>query len=287
MDHKRKKGRTPSGDSGTAAPEVHYTPPAPLNGKKLALQITSVVAVALAVFLGLSVFFRVEYVNVSGNEKYDAWTIRQASGIQQGESLLSFGKARAAGRITHALPYVKTVRLGISLPNTVNIHIEEIQVVYAACDQQNGWWLMTSEGKLVERVDQAEAEKHTALKGFVLTQPKVGQQAKAAEPNEVDENGDPVVVTVTNAQRLAAALKIAQQLELNQILGQAASVNVEKMGAIELWYGKQYQVKLGNAEGLEGKIAAMAQGISQMSDHQSGVLDVTFEKDSSIHYFPF
>ena len=46
---------------------------------------------------------------------------------------------------------------------------------------------------------------------------------------------------------------------------------------IQLWYGQQYQVELGDASRLEYKISYMKAAIAQMADYQSGVLDVSFK----------
>ena len=102
-----------------------YTPPVPINRKKLLIRLITVFAAALALFLGCTVFFRVKDVVVTGNERYSAWTVREASGIEEGESLLAFGKTKAAGRIMEKLRYVRSVRIGITLPDTVNIHVQE------------------------------------------------------------------------------------------------------------------------------------------------------------------
>lgn len=291
MDRQQKKRPVPQEKTKVSnTPEVTYTPPAPIQRRKLVLQLLTVAAVVLAIFLGLSIFFRVGQVKVSGNSKYDAWTIRDASGIRDGESLLSFGKAKAAGRITQALPYVKSVRIGITLPDTVNIYIEELEVVYAAQDTSDNWWLLTADGRIVEKTTQTEASRMTQMKGFALLAPKVGQQAvaKEVEPGTTTPDGEEVIVTITNSERLKTALDIITQLERNGILGEVASVDVENMGDIELWYGSQYQVKLGQAGQLDQKIAAMKQAISQMGSHQSGVLDVTFEEGpNKVGYNPF
>ena len=65
------------------AQEVVYTQPEPLDRKKLALRLLTVVAVVLALFMGCSIFFKVENITVSGNQKYDVWTVREASGIEE------------------------------------------------------------------------------------------------------------------------------------------------------------------------------------------------------------
>jgi cell division septal protein FtsQ len=285
MERKRKRRPEPK-ETKKELPkrEVTYTEPLPINRKNLAIVLVSIVVVAMAAFFGLSIFFRVDKTDcvISGNEKYDAATIWEASGIQDGSNLLSFGKAKAAGKIMQKLPYIKSVRIGITLPSTVKIHVEEIQVVYAAEDTAGKWWLITSEGRVVEQTSDVTAV--TVLQGFKLHNPQSGQQAVAKE-NEPDDEG--AVVTFTNAERLNAALSIVTQLERNGILGEVASVNVEKLGAIELWYGDRYQVKLGNTGRIDEKIAAMADAISQMDKHQSGQLDITFaDQKDQIYYIP-
>lgn len=275
------------------AQEVVYTAPEPLDRKKLILRIATVAAVVLALFMGCSIFFKVENVVVSGNVKYDAWTVREASGIEMGASLLTFGKAKACGQITQKLPYVKIVRIGVTLPNTVNIYIEELEVVYAAEDSKGSWWLLTSDGRVVEKTSASYAKSQTVLKGIKLDTPVVGEKAKAveADPKATDENGEQIVVTITNQERLDTALTIVTELERKGILGDVASVDVTDMADIELWYGSAYQVRLGNAGEMEKKLALMCGTIQRHEkegSYQSGVLDITFEiYPGAVGYQPF
>lgn len=264
------------------AQEVVYTAPEPMDRRRLILQVATLAAVVLALFMGCSIFFKVENVVVSGNAKYDAWTVREVSGIEKGESLLTLAKAKACGKITKALPYVKIVRIGITLPDTVNIYIEELDVVYAAQDADDGWWLMTSGGRMVEKTSASVAKTQTVLKGFRLEDPVVNEQAKALEfdPEDLAEGETAPVITITNQDRLETALTIVTELERRGILGDAASVDVEDMGNIELWYGKAYQVKLGDPGDMEKKIGLMCGTIrrhQQEGSYQSGILDITFE----------
>lgn len=256
----------------TNAPEVIYTPGKPFQRSRLILRLLTIVAVVLAICMGLSIFFRVDTVLVTGADKYDPYTIQQASGIEKGDSLLFFGKSGAAARIINKLHYVRSVRFEVKLPGTVNIIIDEAPTAYAIKCDQGHWWLITADGRVVEQTDAAVAGKYTAIEGVVLQSPKVGRQAVAAEPQE--QTGMPVVIT--GADRLNAALNILQALEANEILGQAASINVSNLQALEFWYGKQYQVKLGDAQQLKYKIAAVKQAIAQMSPYESGVLDASF-----------
>lgn len=287
---KRKRPRNDVEPRRSAAPEVVYTPPEPLDRKKLILRLATVAAVVLALFMGFSIFFRVDQIVVTGTNKYSAWAVREASGIEEGESLLAFGKAKAAGKITGALPYVKSVRIGVTLPGTVNIFIQELEVVYSVQDEAGNWWLMSSDGRLVEQTSQTKAKNNTILKGFTLLKPVVGEQAVAveADPDATNADGETPVITVTNQKRLETALTILNRLEFNGILGKAASLDVTDMGNIQLWYGSQYQVLLGDEGLIEEKIDDMSAAIKQMGSHQSGILDITYTVEpEGIRCLPF
>ena len=267
-------------------PAVVYTDPKPFNVTRMLVQLAAVLAVALAVTMGLSVFFKVETVMVYGNEAYSAWTIQEAAGLEGGENLLSFGRTKACGKIKTNLPYVKSVRIGITLPDTVNIYIEEYDVSYAIQTADDTWWLITSGGKVVEQIDGGTAGKYTKIKGFYLDAPEPGMPAKALEMVQLTdtESQDPQLATettappvvITGAAQLQAAMQILNALERNDIVGEVASVDVGTLTDIVLWYGTRYQVNLGDTNDIEKKISYMKQAVAQLSEYQIGVLDVSF-----------
>ena len=281
---KKKKPTQPT-------PAVIYTQPQAFNRNRLLVQLLTVVGVVMALVLGLSVFFKVETIQVSGAEVYSEWTIREASGLQEGDNLLTFSHARSAALIKANLPYVDTVRFGIKLPDTVNIIVKEDQVVYAIKDQNGQWWLMNSDGRIVEMGDNSKASNHTQVLGVVLDNPVIDERAVAMETvsTETIPAGETVpLVTTTGAQRLTAALQILKALEQNDIVGEAASVDVTRIEDIILWYGTHYQVNLGDSARLDYKIACMSDVILQMSDYQSGILDISFTIwPSQVGYTPF
>jgi len=277
-----RRRRTTKPQPKNTAPEVVFSQPKPFNRRRLLLRLLTILAVVIAAGMGLSIFFKVETVTVTGTQKYTAWSVSEASDIEEGDSLLFFGKAEAAGKIIRQLPYVKSVRFQIDLPGTVNIIVEESQVSYSVQDTAGQWWLITSVGTVAEQVDVMQAMATTTLKGFVLLSPEIGHEAIAAE-----ETGEGIV-TSTGADRLAVALMICTQLEANEILGQMATVDVTNLQALEAWYGQQYQIKLGNPERMDYKIAAAKQAIAQMGSYQTGVLDASFTIFADkVGYMPF
>lgn len=282
-------------------PAVEYTPAKPINVNRLLLQIAVVLAVALAVVMGLSVFFKVESVMVYGNSAYSAWTVQEAAGIEGGENLMTLNRTRASGKIIASLPYVERARIGIKLPDTVNIYVEEAAVAYAIQSEDGTWWLMTSSGVVLEQIDAGTASNHTKITGVSLSTPVVGEAAKALEQTTVeyetqpDETRpeptdppegesvpvqetlpEPEVKIVTSQERLNAALVILNSLELNQIIGEASGVDVSVIDDLYLWYGQQYEVRLGDASNMDYKISSMKAAIAQQKDYEMGTLDVSF-----------
>ena len=286
----RRKPRAPV----KPTPDVVYTPAQPFNRNRFLLSLATVVAVVMALMFGLSIFFKVEVITVSGADKYDAWVVKEASGIELGDNLLSFGKAKACGKITAALPYVESVRIGIKLPDTVNIEIKELDVAYSVKDSAGNWWLMTAEGRIVGNVNGATAGDYTNVLGVALDYPIAGQQAVAYEEPASTEGTDTGAMTesvVRGSDRLTVALEILQYLEERGIIGEAASVNVADLGNIELWYGQRFRVKLGNNTNLAYKIECMdaaINGDNGLKEYDSGILDISFTiKENQVIYDTF
>ena len=293
-----KRKKTKKNRPKQPTPAVIYTQPAAFNRNRLIIQLVTVTAVVLALVIGLSVFFKVEHIYVSGAKVYSESSITEVCGISKGDNLLTFSHARAAALIQANRPYVREVRFGIKLPDTVNIIVEEDDVVYAIKDQTGQWWLMNSDGRVVEQGNNAKVTNNTQVLGVSLQDPVPNERgvalesAPAAEENATAAEGETVPssvpVTTTGAQRLDAALQILKALEDNDIVGSAASVDVSRIDDIILWYGTRYQVNLGDNTRLEHKIACMNAVIAQMSEYQSGVLDCSFTIwPNQVGYTPF
>lgn len=287
---KAKTVRTTKNTTRSAAPkrrpaqkkpsaDVVYVQPAPFNRARFVLCLLIVVAVVLAVIFGMSIFFKVDSdkILVSGTDKYTPWQIAEASGIHDGENLFSISEPRISSLIIDKLPYVKKVRVGIKLPDTVKIEIEELAVVYSVQATDSSWWLIRSDGTAVEKTNDAEAELHTKLLGFQIADPAQGTFVTAFQPlPEQTEEGEDIPVTVLASEQLSTALTIAQYLEDVGVIGEAKSIDTTDLGDIQVWYGQQYQVTFGDAMELPRKVKTMKAAIDQMGDHQSGVLDVSF-----------
>ena len=115
--------------------------------------------------------------------------------------------------------------------------------------------------------------------------PQVTTASDATDPTTATES---LPTITTGAQRLTTALGIVDALEANDIVGEAASVDVTRLEDIILWYGSRYQVNLGDESNMEYKIACMNDAILQLSEFDSGILDISFTIwPDQVGYTPF
>lgn len=251
-------------------PDVVYTEPGVFNRNRLILRIITVVAVVLALIFGISIFFKVETVTVAGNVKYTAGEVLEASGIRTGDSLFGLNDAQISSNIIAKLPYVARVRVGIKLPSTVKLVIEELDVAYSIEADDGSWWLIRADGLVVDKTSSAEADLYTKIRGVKLTKPVAGQKAVAAQPT-----GEGQQITVKAEEQLNVAISLIRYLEKYGMLSGVASLDVSSLTALEIWYGTRFQIKLGDTTGLETKVSNMKKAINSMSETETGILDVS------------
>ena len=135
-------------------------------GGKLLITLV-VVAVVL---LSFALFFRVRTVEVRGNSIYSADAVIEASGVRQGDNLLTLNKSAAAGRITALLPYVQQVRIARVLPDCVVLEVKESDAAFSVKADDGHAWLMSFTGKLLEQNTPENifgSPQHPRLKDFL------------------------------------------------------------------------------------------------------------------------
>ena len=269
-------------------PNIVYTAPKPMQRGTFAWKLISMAAVVVAVFLGLSVFFRVDTITVAGADKYTPWMIREASGVQTGDALLSISEARVASRIISDLPYIDEVKVSRKLPGTVEIQVTELQVTYSIEDENGGWWLISSSGRAIEAVSLEKALGYTRVEGLAIRTPTAGEQVQALPGKIIDPGeGTAVEMDQTDAdQQLAALVAIMTGLERSRIIGEITVIDVTTITDLRLEYPQLLTVRLGDDKQLEYKISYLAAAVEKLEANQSGELDLTLEYTEKAVFTP-
>ena len=146
------------------------------------------IGVVIAVILSLTVFFKVTAVEVDvSKSQYSAAQIRDASGIEEGDSLFLLNREKAADRISTKLPYTGEIVVKRSFPSKVKIFVEDSTVTAAV--KYNDKFIVLSESDKV----LATANNIDALNSLVERQAK----KKAGTSPEKSQKKTPTTTTTT------------------------------------------------------------------------------------------
>jgi cell division protein FtsQ len=227
-------------------------------------------AVAAAIIFGVAIFFKVNNIEVQGNAIYSSDQIVKASGLAVGDNLLTVNKQAAAGGITAALPYIKSVSIGRTLPDTVVISVVESKAAFAVKTDTNTLWLIDSTGKALEKTDDETAAAGAQIAGVSVESPTAGK----------------LVTSSATPANLTAALSVLKALDGSGLLEQVKAIDVTKDYAITLWYGDQYEVLLGGTDQLDYKIQYLTVILGKLSNYQQGTIDLTLSESKTATFRP-
>lgn len=210
-------------------------------------------------------FFKVTEIQVSGNQIYTAGQVAGASGIVEGDSLLTIHRTAAAARLKVMLPYIENVKISRYLPGTVVIEVTEGGAAFSVEAGDGTSWLINASGKLLEEADVGAAD-YPKLTGVTAKSPRAGQQM------DTDEQ-----------ENLTAAQQLLELLSESGIVSQITEIDVEKSYDVVIWYGHQYEIHLGGSDRLEYKLRYLLSIMDQLDSVRGGVIDLTLEeKDVAI-----
>ncbi len=221
-------------------------------------KVLSILIVAAAVALACVVFFRINSIEVAGNVRYTAEEIIEASGINTGENLISLSRSRVSAAICTQLPYVENVTIKKVLPDGVVLKVEE-RVASATVDSAEGRWLISAQGKLLEK-DNGTIQAVNII-GLTAVGPYPGGMLQVAEEEQ-------------NTLRYVAAL--LAELEIRGWLSQCTVLDCTAATSMTLDYGI-YQVKLprGGDYGYYLRLTESALASGKIPDGVGGTLDLT------------
>lgn len=224
-------------------------------------KVLSILLVAAAVVVACVVFFRVNSVEVVGNVRYTAQEIIEASGIQMGDNLVGLSRSRVSVAIRTQLPYVESVAVQKILPDGVVLKVTE-RVAAASVDSAEGRWLMSSQGKLLEK-DNGTI-RAIQITGLTAVGPYAGGMIQVSEEEKI---------TLSYVEELLAAI------ESHGYLNECTALDCSAVTYITLDYGI-YRLKLPRDMDYDYylQLTEAALASSTIPEGQRGTLDLTVVK---------
>lgn len=233
-----------------------------------AKMLTAVAVVLLFVL----VFFRVRAFEVTGNVRYTAEEIAEASGITEGDILLGVSKTGTAGRLLTKLPYLEQVRISREMPGTIRISVVECSAAGLAVSEFSAGWLVSGKGKLLEEVEDTDEQNETGypvIKGTCLLLPVAGDSA------EFDDG-----------ERGRAALTLLGQIAAAGLSGSVSEIDVSDLENVTLQYEDRLEVWLGDGSDGDYRLRYLLAAASRLDADARGVLDLRFSGGDQAVFHP-
>ena len=229
-------------------------------------KLLTLVVVCAAAVLALTLFFKVESVEVTGNSRYSAQEIQDACGVSLGDNLYLLSKPDMVQRLHQQLPYIDEVRITRRLPNTLCVQVTEFSTVYAV-EQEGTVWLLTSGGKIVETA--AERGDTPLIDGCELLAPSLGGDVSFA-------------LELQNRQESLFALLTA--LESAELTEGVRAIHLGDPTVLTMDYTERFTVEMPYGADYPRLLRYLTLVIEELETNLTGVIDLT--RDGEPHFRP-
>lgn len=230
--------------------------------------------VVAAILLSMVIFFRVHDIEIAGNSYYSPEEIIAAAGVAEGDNLLTVSRSGVAGNVMAQLPYVKSVRVTRSLPDTLVLTVTEFDATYAVLDTVGDYFLITANGKATEKVSDRDAKSHILIENLKIETPTIGQIVTVAPTQEDD---------LAAQGQFTALTTLLTEIENAELSKQIVSVSVPSSYDLSVWYGDRFLVKLGDTDELAYKMEFLKKVVEQQEEYASGTIDLSLREGKEAH----
>lgn len=223
----------------------------------VALLIPLLVLAFISYYL-ITVYLRVDTIEVAGDSRYTAGQIEAASGVLAGDNLFLLDKEQVQHAVMSELPYVGSVTVRKKLPSTLQLTVSDtypVEIIAAG----DVYYLVDPEQKVLEVVEQTD--------GIRLPQVRDDHISGEPEPGEKLAFSDEISCKIH--------IDILKVLSDNNLLENITFVDLTDRLSLRVQYQDRIVIDFGDYLDLDAK-AAFAAGIirDKLSESDRGTLNV-------------
>lgn len=229
--------------------------------KLMALFLLAFVIICVGVLLAVTVFFKINTVNITGAKVYSNSQVLEAGNIDLGSGLFSVNEEKLNREITKKLPYIKSVEVSRKLPDTLTLEITATREI-AAFVSGAGYILVDETGKVLDTDAQMLRENVAVVSGV---------QPKSAVEGDIISFGDEK--TDKDFCTVISTLKSSEFDGVTEII-------LSEKSEFKLIYEDRITIKLGSADNLSVKLQRAKAAIdkeNQINPYSEGILDLKTE----------
>jgi len=231
-------------------------------------KLLSILAICAVIVVALTLFFKVNTIEVSGEKEYSEEQILEASGVSKGDNLFLLNKFDVANRLIKKLPYIENVRINRKLPDQLIISVTECSATFAAT-QDGTVWLVSPSGKIVGSCKPADAAALPVLDGCELLAPSVGSQ---------------IALSTDHKTQQTSLLSLLSALQSGEMLAQVNAIHLGSTTELTMDYAGRFSVVMPYGGDYPYLTAYLAKVVDTLETNETGTIDLT--KDGEAHVLP-
>jgi cell division protein FtsQ len=226
--------------------------------------------IATGVVLSLTVLFKIDIIEVTGESRYDPAEIIRASGIEEGQNLFLCKTREGQAAVEQAMPYIETAIITRKIPGTIQIAVTEA-IPSGALESEGNYVVISGRGKILSVVE-SPPEDLPLIRGLKL---------KSTQPSAMVDYDD------ENTERILADITAAIQ---NNQMDKIREIDLTNLYSPQLDYEGRITIKLGipsSYDVLDYRLRTAMKVLSGpgMKDTDRGVLDVSLADETDKSYF--
>lgn len=236
------------------------------SGKSYRYLPITILLFAVALIIGLSGFFRVSDIIVTGENLYTEDEIIEAAEIENGDNLIFFNESKAGAKICNKLSYVGNVKVIVKLPSTVEIQVNE-SVAIASIENEGSYWIIDTEGKLLEQTDLNGAADVIAVTGAEIFEPVVGE-----------------TIQTKDAIKRIYLIDILKAIYDNGAADKITTLDITSIANIKFDYDGRFEIDYGEGGNSSVKFASLIRIINDTDTADSGKIEI--DSEGRVHIIP-
>ena len=211
----------------------------------------------------MTIFFRVESIEVEGENRYGSEAVIAASGIEIEDNLFLMDKYTIQSAITAQLPYIETALLDRRLPHTIVLSVSEADCA-AGIVSGGETWLVSRKGKLLEKAAAIPAGC-CSVTGAALEEPVLSGEVLFGEEQSYKKTA---LLTLLQD---AASMGIAQNI---------LSVDLSDDTALHFAYLGRFEVKMPWNADIAYKLKSLVATVDYLEDNETGEINLLVDGQS-------
>lgn len=211
----------------------------------------------------MTIFFRVESIEVEGENRYGSDAIIAASGIEIEDNLFLMDKFTIQSAITEQLPYIETALLDRKLPHTIVLNVSEAECA-AGISSGGETWLVSRKGKLLEKVAAIPASC-CEVAGAALEEPQLSGEVSFGEEQGYKKN---------------ALLTLLQDANSMGIAQNIISIDLSDDTALHFAYLGRFEVKMPWNADIAYKLKSLVATVDYLEDNETGEINLLVDGQS-------